>query len=162
VSLMPATSCPRQRRMRVEKFFVIQLEHGQIKSPRRCLHERIFIAGLIRLVICNLAANPRTWRCQDSAFNHHAAAVDLAVLKLDDEKFFDTHPPLARPKTVAGHQGHVLTYGFPEGGNSLSITKGIVSRVEFTRITFQFSVCASRLTPPINPAKRVRRRWVTR
>ena len=26
-----------------------------------------------------------------------APGIDLAVLKLDDESFFDTHPPLARP-----------------------------------------------------------------
>ncbi len=34
-----------------------------------------------------------------------APGIDLAVLKLDDEKFFDTHPPLARAKAIAGHQG---------------------------------------------------------
>jgi len=52
---------------------------------------------------------------------------------------------------IAGHQGHGLTYGFPEGGNSLSITKGIVSRVEFTPYNFRFPVCASRLIAAINP-----------
>jgi S1-C subfamily serine protease len=31
-----------------------------------------------------------------------APGIDLAVLKLDDEKFFDTHPPLARAKTLPG------------------------------------------------------------
>jgi S1-C subfamily serine protease len=61
-----------------------------------------------------------------------APGIDLAVLKLDDEKFFDTHPPLARAKTLPGIKDMVLAYGFPEGGSSLSITKGIVSRVEFT------------------------------
>jgi len=61
-----------------------------------------------------------------------APGIDLAVLKLDDEKFFDTHPPLARAKTLPGIKDVVLAYGFPEGGSSLSITKGIVSRVEFT------------------------------
>jgi S1-C subfamily serine protease len=61
-----------------------------------------------------------------------APGIDLAVLKLDDGKFFDTHPPLARAKTLPGIKDVVLAYGFPEGGNSLSITKGIVSRVEFT------------------------------
>ena len=63
-----------------------------------------------------------------------APGIDLAVLKLDDEKFFDTHPPLARAKGLPDTKDVVLTYGFPEGGNSLSITKGIISRVEFDAV----------------------------
>ena len=39
-----------------------------------------------------------------------APGIDLAVLKLDDESFFDTHPPLARAKTLPGIKdvGHGL------------------------------------------------------
>ena len=48
-----------------------------------------------------------------------APGIDLAILKLEDEKFFDTHPPLARAKTLPGIKDAVLTYGFPEGGDSL-------------------------------------------
>ena len=53
-----------------------------------------------------------------------------------------------------------MAYGYPEGGDSLSITKGIVSRIEFT--PYQFSgrpACASRLTPPSIPATAAARRW---
>ena len=80
-----------------------------------------------------------------------AAGIDLAVLKLDDENFFDTHPPLARAKTLPGIKDTVLTYGFPEGGNSLSITKGIVSRVEFA--PYNYPVCGLRIQidAAINP-----------
>jgi S1-C subfamily serine protease len=80
-----------------------------------------------------------------------APGIDLAVLKLDDESFFDSHPPLARAKTLPGIKDTVLTYGFPEGGNSLSITKGIVSRVEFT--PYNFPVCGLRIQidAAINP-----------
>ena len=60
-----------------------------------------------------------------------APGIDLAVLKLDDESFFDTHPPLARASTLPDIKDPVLAYGFPSGGNSLSITKGIISRIEF-------------------------------
>ena len=66
-----------------------------------------------------------------------APGIDLAVLKLDDEKFFDSHPALARAKSLPGIKDVVLAYGFPEGGNSLSITKGIVSRVEFAPYNLQ-------------------------
>ncbi len=60
-----------------------------------------------------------------------APGIDLAVLKLDDESFFDTHAPLARAKTLPDIKDAVMVYGYPEGGSSLSITKGIVSRIEF-------------------------------
>jgi len=80
-----------------------------------------------------------------------APGIDLAVLKLDDEKFFDTHPPLARAKTLPGIKDTVLTYGFPEGGTTLSITKGIVSRVEFTPYNFPVFGLRIQIDAAINP-----------
>jgi len=80
-----------------------------------------------------------------------APGIDLAVLKLDDEKFFDTHPPLARAKTLPGIKDAVMAYGFPEGGNSLSITKGIVSRVEFTTYNFPVFGLRIQIDAAINP-----------
>ena len=80
-----------------------------------------------------------------------AAGIDLAVLKLDDEKFFDTHPPLARAEKLPGIKDVVLAYGFPEGGNSLSITKGIVSRVEFTAYNFPVLGLRIQIDAAINP-----------
>ena len=47
----------------------------------------------------------------------------------------------------------VLAYGYPDRRHSLSITKGIVSRIEFSAIpTFVQRACASRSTPPSTPA----------
>ena len=80
-----------------------------------------------------------------------APGIDLAVLKLDDEKFFDTHPPLALARTLPGIKDMVLAYGFPEGGNSLSITKGIVSRVEFTPYNYQIQGLRIQIDAAINP-----------
>ena len=80
-----------------------------------------------------------------------APGIDLAVLKLDDEKFFDTHPPLARAAALPGIKDAVLVYGFPEGGNSLSITKGIVSRVEFTAYNYPVSGLRIQIDAAINP-----------
>jgi S1-C subfamily serine protease len=80
-----------------------------------------------------------------------AQGIDLAVLKLDDDKFFDTHPPLARAKTLPGIKDAVMAYGFPEGGNSLSITKGIVSRVEFTPYNFPVFGLRIQIDAAINP-----------
>jgi S1-C subfamily serine protease len=80
-----------------------------------------------------------------------APGIDLAVLKLDDESFFDTHPPLARAKILPSIKDVVLTYGYPEGGNSLSITKGIISRVEFTPYNFPVSGLRIQIDAAINP-----------
>src|SRR5271167_3632425 len=60
-----------------------------------------------------------------------APGIDLAVLQLDDPAFFDTHPAVVRALKLPQIKDSVLAYGFPTGGSSLSITKGIVSRIEF-------------------------------
>ncbi|MFZ6817834.1 trypsin-like peptidase domain-containing protein [Undibacterium sp. Ji22W] len=57
--------------------------------------------------------------------------MDLAILKLDDEKFFETHAAVVRSNKLPEVTDAVFAYGYPTGGNSLSITKGIVSRIEF-------------------------------
>jgi len=62
--------------------------------------------------------------------------IDLAILKLDDESFFDTHPPVARASLLPDVREAVMAYGYPTGGNSMSITKGIVSRIEFVPYSF--------------------------
>jgi S1-C subfamily serine protease len=60
-----------------------------------------------------------------------APGIDLALLKLDDEKLFDTHAALPRAPELPDVKDAVMAYGFPTGGSNLSITKGIVSRIEF-------------------------------
>src|SRR5215471_1974861 len=45
-----------------------------------------------------------------------APGIDLAVLKLEDESFFDAHPPVPRAKTLPEIKDVVMAYGFPAGG----------------------------------------------
>ncbi len=55
--------------------------------------------------------------------------ADLAILTVDDATFFEGIAPLEfgdLPET----QQEVVVYGFPLGGDSLSITKGVLSRIE--------------------------------
>ena len=68
-----------------------------------------------------------------------APGIDLAVLTLDDDSFFRTHPALPRLTTLPEIKDTVMTYGFPTGGTSLSITKGIVSRIEYAFYSFPAS-----------------------
>ncbi|MES1195778.1 MAG: trypsin-like peptidase domain-containing protein [Steroidobacter sp.] len=80
-----------------------------------------------------------------------APEIDLAVLKLDDESFFKTHPALPRANKLPSIKDNVLVYGFPMGGNSLSITKGIVSRIEFVAYNFPVGGLRIQIDAAINP-----------
>jgi S1-C subfamily serine protease len=80
-----------------------------------------------------------------------APGIDLAVLKLDDESFFDSHPALPRASALPQIKDAVLVYGFPEGGTNLSITKGIVSRIDFTPYNFPVSGLRVQIDAAINP-----------
>jgi S1-C subfamily serine protease len=80
-----------------------------------------------------------------------APGIDLAVLKLEDESFFDTHRPVTRANTLPEIRDTVLAYGFPAGGSSLSITKGIVSRIEFTPYNYPTSGLRIQIDAAINP-----------
>jgi S1-C subfamily serine protease len=80
-----------------------------------------------------------------------APGIDLAVLKLDDEKFFDSHPPLVRANSLPDVKDAVMAYGYPTGGSSLSITKGIVSRIEFVGYNYPVSGLRIQIDAAINP-----------
>jgi S1-C subfamily serine protease len=80
-----------------------------------------------------------------------ARGIDLAVLRLDDESFFDEHPALQRASVLPDVRDAVLAYGYPMGGNSLSITKGIVSRVEFVPYFYGASGLRVQIDAPVNP-----------
>jgi S1-C subfamily serine protease len=80
-----------------------------------------------------------------------APGIDLAVLELEDATFFDTHPPVARASKLPQIKDAVLAYGFPTGGNSLSITKGIVSRIEFVAYNYPVFGLRIQVDAAINP-----------
>ena len=80
-----------------------------------------------------------------------APGIDLAVLKLDDESLFAGHQPLARANTLPDVKDIVMAYGYPTGGTELSITKGIVSRIEFTGYNGATSGLKIQIDAAINP-----------
>jgi S1-C subfamily serine protease len=80
-----------------------------------------------------------------------APGIDLAVLQLDDPSFFDSHPAVSRAARLPQIKDAVLAYGFPTGGNSLSITKGIVSRIEFVSYNYPVSGLRIQVDAAINP-----------
>ncbi|HUN74129.1 MAG TPA: trypsin-like peptidase domain-containing protein [Steroidobacteraceae bacterium] len=80
-----------------------------------------------------------------------APGIDLAVLRLADDSFFRKHAPVARANMLPRIKDSVLVYGFPVGGDSLSITKGIVSRIEFVPYSFSASGLRIQIDAAINP-----------
>jgi S1-C subfamily serine protease len=69
---------------------------------------------------------PKKFKARIIAVSHTA---DLALLTVDDPSFFKGIKPPAFG-VLPEIQQEVYVYGFPEGGDTLSITKGVVSRIE--------------------------------
>src|SRR5688572_18442499 len=54
--------------------------------------------------------------------------MDLAILKLDDESFFEKRGSLPFAQELLRVKDSINVYGYPTGGTELSVTQGIVSR----------------------------------
>lgn len=65
-------------------------------------------------------------------FDH---ASDLALLKVADPQFFSGSLPI-EIGTLADVRDKVAVYGFPDGGDKLSITEGVVSRIEHINYSY--------------------------
>jgi S1-C subfamily serine protease len=63
--------------------------------------------------------------------------MDLAILKLDDESFFDNRGSLQFADEMPRVKDSINVYGYPTGGTELSVTQGIVSRIEYTDYYYQ-------------------------
>ncbi len=71
-------------------------------------------------------ADPRKYTAKIEAIGHDS---DLAILSVNDPEFFkDTTP--AQLGELPFLQDSVIVMGFPEGGDKISITGGVVSRIE--------------------------------
>ena len=80
-----------------------------------------------------------------------AHECDLALLKVDDPAFFVGVKPLTLG-TLPRMRDKVAVYGFPIGGEELSITEGVVSRVEYTQYSHSGSkLLACQIDAAINP-----------
>jgi S1-C subfamily serine protease len=62
---------------------------------------------------------------------HVAHDCDLAVLTVADPKFFESTVPLPFTNKIPQIESSVSVYGYPIGGDRLSVTTGVVSRVDF-------------------------------
>ncbi|OGX34212.1 MAG: hypothetical protein A3C36_05005 [Omnitrophica WOR_2 bacterium RIFCSPHIGHO2_02_FULL_52_10] len=76
-------------------------------------------------------ADPRKYSAQVVAIGHDC---DLALLSVDDPDFFKGTTALEFG-VLPSQQDSVTVIGYPEGGEVISITEGVVSRIEVTAYT---------------------------
>jgi len=73
-------------------------------------------------------------RGDDTKFIAHVISIgwacDLALLKVKDEEFYTGLIPVEFCRRLPNLEDEVLCVGYPVGGDTLSITSGVVSRVE--------------------------------
>lgn len=78
-------------------------------------------------------------------------ASDLAILKVKNSEFFRGTNPLALGD-LPEIRNKVTVYGFPTGGNELSITEGVVSRIEHRYYSHSNSyLLTAQIDAAINP-----------
>jgi S1-C subfamily serine protease len=77
--------------------------------------------------------------------------LDLALLKLSDDTAIEKIKPLSIDDQITPLRSEVNVYGFPIGGDQISITKGIVSRIEYTNIGGSQYGLRAQVDAAINP-----------
>jgi S1-C subfamily serine protease len=77
--------------------------------------------------------------------------IDLAVLAVGEDKFFEKRPALARARQLPRVQESVAVHGFPVGGAELSVTKGVVSRIDHGIVYGLTPAVVIQVSAAINP-----------
>jgi S1-C subfamily serine protease len=92
--------------------------------------------------------DPNRYTARVVAVSHDA---DLALLTVDDPAFFQDITPLelgSLPRTME----QVTVYGYPVGGDALSTTQGVISRIETSNYAHSnLSLLSVQLDAAINP-----------
>lgn len=79
-------------------------------------------------------------------------AIDLAVLGLtDDDSFFDSRPPLELAAGLPQIKGTVNVYGYPLGGEQMSVTEGIISRIDYSPYYYRTAGLRVQIDAALNP-----------
>lgn len=110
-------------------------------KPKEGSGSGVYIGGnriLTNAHVVNFASEIYTqWNPADEKTDAKLFAIsvdlDLAVITVADEKFFNKRKPLPMSVQMPKLKDSVAAYGFPIGGAGLSITKGEVSRINSVR-----------------------------
>lgn len=120
---------------------------GAVISGNRILTNAHVIADA-RYIQAQKNDDPKKYLAKVEFVSH---AADLAILNIDDANFFTGIKPLKFGKLPEPLQ-EVSVYGYPMGGSSLSITRGVMSRVEHQFYAHAGShLLAGQIDAAINP-----------
>ena len=77
--------------------------------------------------------------------------LDMAILEVDSPAFFEQRPPLPLADKLPAMKQSVSVYGYPMGGEQLSITQGVVSRIEYHSVAYGSSAVRIQIDAALNP-----------
>lgn len=92
--------------------------------------------------------DPKKYQAYVVAVSHEA---DLALITVEDESFFQGINPLELGSLPQARE-EVTVYGYPMGGDALSTTQGVISRIESSRYAHSgLSLLTVQIDAAINP-----------
>ncbi len=101
------------------------------------------------MVFIRKQSSPDKFRARVLAVAHEC---DLALLTVEDESFFNDLTSLDIMHDLPQLQDPVFVLGYPEGGDTVSFTQGVVSRIEVTPYTHSYNNLLSlQIDAAINP-----------
>jgi S1-C subfamily serine protease len=130
----------------------------QMKSQRASSGTGVLIGGDQILTAAHVVDNgvfitvkkssdPEKYIAHTKWISHEA---DLALLEVEDQGFFEDMKALKLGATPHRQDG-VAVYGYPEGGNEISITQGIISRIDQTLYVYSnFDLLTLQIDAAIN------------
>lgn len=115
------------------------LEPWRISRPENASGTGFLIKGKKIITNAHVISDSRNIQVQKDAdsrmYPAHVLAVghdcDLAVIEVEDDSFYNDMSPLPLATQLPDLNSEVTVLGFPIGGTRLSITKGVVSRIDY-------------------------------
>jgi len=80
-----------------------------------------------------------------------APGIDLAIVELNDTAALEDIAPVELASELPQIKSQVSVYGYPQGGDDLSVTDGIVSRIEFASYNFGAAGVRVQVDAALNP-----------
>jgi S1-C subfamily serine protease len=80
-----------------------------------------------------------------------APGIDLALIELEDPTFFASRGHVEFATELPKVKDKVSVYGYPQGGDTMSVTEGIVSRIEFTGYSAETAGLRVQVDAALNP-----------
>ncbi len=80
-----------------------------------------------------------------------APEIDLAVLSVEDATFFENRRAIPMLDGLPKIKSSVNVYGYPLGGEQISVTEGIISRIDFTGLQLGTAGLRVQIDAALNP-----------